>query len=180
MGEEIEMYRDVEDDNSRGLRHSLVLFWMRTWNHNHCKFTIDANRSRLIGCDEEDQRTLLHYWSHFANSVISSAYAGDIPKGVIKRVFDNSSAEMSPNIKYYSEEEYPHRDFALTCGIRASFCFLLSPIGVMEIVSTRNQDVGTLHTFYTSLEKWGYSSYNFRHSEKNTRTRAKVQAGWVV
>lgn len=69
--------------------------------------------------------------------------------GVITRVFMNNRPEMSPNISYYSLHEYPHRDFALSCGIRASLCLPLfktinfsgRPDGVMELVSTCDQDL---------------------------------------
>ncbi|XP_017226975.1 protein NLP3 isoform X2 [Daucus carota subsp. sativus] len=167
MGEEIEIRRDVELVNSQGLRHSLVLFWKASWKEDHYELTIDANRSRMIGCDEEDTTTLLPYQTRFAKSVIS-LYDGEeeYPKGVIERVYENGRPEISPDIKYYSEEEYPHREFALSCGIRASFCFPLNfEHGVMEIVSTRNQDVGTLETFCKSLEHLSGFRYNFRDHE---------------
>ncbi|XP_074332365.1 protein NLP7-like isoform X2 [Apium graveolens] len=67
--------------------------------------------------------------------------------GVITRVFLNNRPEMSPNISYYSLQEHPQRDFALSCGIRASLCLPLfktinfsgCPDGVMELVSTCDQ-----------------------------------------
>ena len=139
MAEESEIDSDEEVVNSWGLRQSLVLFWVPIWDQNHYDFTVDTNRSRFIGCDKKDQRALIRYWAHFDNFPI-----------MIERVFLSRSLEMSPNIKYYSEEEYPHRDFALSCGIRASFCFFIGD-GIMEIVSTRNQDIVTLDTFCKSL-----------------------------
>nr|XP_017227209.1 PREDICTED: protein NLP6-like isoform X2 [Daucus carota subsp. sativus] len=165
MGEEIEIHRDVELVKSPGLQHSLVLFWRVSWKDDHVELTIDANRSGMIGCDEEDETTLLPYQTRFAKSVISLD-GGDMPKGVIERVHKKWSSEMSPDIKYYSEEEYPHRDFALSCGIRASFCFpFLFSLSILEIVSTRNQDVGTLETFCKSLEYLSALRYNFRDHE---------------
>ncbi|KAL1804237.1 hypothetical protein ACET3Z_032884 [Daucus carota] len=138
MAEESEIDSDEEVVNSWGLRQSLVLFWVPIWDQNHYDFTVDTNRSRFIGCDKKDQRALIRYWAHFDNFPI-----------MIERVFLSRSLEMSPNIKYYSEEEYPHRDFALSCGIRASFCFFIGD-GIMEIVSTRNQDIVTLDTFFVA------------------------------
>ncbi|WOH16346.1 hypothetical protein DCAR_0935897 [Daucus carota subsp. sativus] len=150
MAEESENHSDEEVVNSWGLRQSLVLFWVPIWDQNHYDFTVDTNRSRFFGCDKEDQRALKLYWAHFDNFPI-----------MIERVFLSRSLEMSPNIKYYSEEEYPQRDFALSCGIRASFCFSIGD-GVMVIVSTRNQDIVTLDTFCKSLEDWSGLRCNFR------------------
>ncbi|KAL1804236.1 hypothetical protein ACET3Z_032883 [Daucus carota] len=160
MGEEREINRDVELVDSRGLRHSLLLFWALSCKDEHSELTVDASISRMIGCDEEDERTLLRYRTRFASSAIIVEPICST-EGVIERVFENRRAEMSPDISFYSKDEYPHRDFALTCGIRAFFCFpLCSPgrVGVMEIVSTRNQDVGILESFCTSFKLQKYEN----------------------
>ncbi|WOG83079.1 hypothetical protein DCAR_0102253 [Daucus carota subsp. sativus] len=57
-------------------------------------------------------------------------------------------AEVSPRISHYSTDEYPERDFALSCGIQASLCLPLfatddfsgHPNGVIELVFTSEED----------------------------------------
>ncbi|XP_074332261.1 protein NLP6-like isoform X1 [Apium graveolens] len=85
--------------------------------------------------------------------------------GVIERVLKNNSPEMSPNISFYSEDEYPHLHFALSCGILSSFCFPFKgtesagsgDYDVMEIVSTCNPDVETLRTFCQPSKRFHWS-----------------------
>lgn len=148
----------------------LVQFWKGSYRTDSLtgrscfELRVDQNQTfHFNGCDEGDRGQLSHYMTQSALCTIKSydnEVEGQREGGVISRVFWTGSPEMSPNISYYSEDEYPHKDFALSCGIRASFCFPFFnidhdsgwPDGVTEIVSTCNQGVGSVRKICESFE----------------------------
>ncbi|CAL5359391.1 unnamed protein product [Camellia sinensis] len=73
--------------------------------------------------------------------------------GLVGRVFRHQQQESTPNVQYYSCNEYLQRDHAISCNIKSSLVvplFELSRrccIGVFEIVSTTeiNTNLGIFH-----------------------------------
>ncbi|WOH16336.1 hypothetical protein DCAR_0935887 [Daucus carota subsp. sativus] len=85
--------------------------------------------------------------------------------------------EMSPDISCYSLQEYPHRDFALSCGIRSSLCVPIyqdifsyeSPGGVLEFVSTSTDQLKSFRNYCRYYEAFDntpliYSSFFFKNN----------------
>ncbi|CAL5440997.1 unnamed protein product [Camellia sinensis] len=68
--------------------------------------------------------------------------ASDEHLGLLGRVFRHQQRESTPNVQYYSDNEYPQRDRAIVCNIKQSlaipFFEFSGPccIGVLEMVST--------------------------------------------
>ncbi|XP_074332314.1 protein NLP6-like isoform X3 [Apium graveolens] len=150
-----------------GSKHSLVLFWTRSnYRGGYYERAMEPNRYLIIGCDDDARKNLLRYRSHFLGHTFR--WSCSDCHGVIERVLKNNSPEMSPNISFYSEDEYPHLHFALSCGILSSFCFPFYGSNrrcVMEIVSTSNQDVETLMKFCQSIKGfhwfWSFRDIKF-------------------
>ncbi|KAK1401934.1 hypothetical protein POM88_001539 [Heracleum sosnowskyi] len=81
------------------------------------------------------------------------------PTSIISRVFRSGEPEISPDISFYSQHEHPHRDFALSCGIRASFCLPIFqtvdendyyPDSVLELVSTSDKEIESLRRHFNT------------------------------
>lgn len=77
------------------------------------------------------------------------------------RVYKNKMPEITPDISYYSEDDYPHRKFALSCGFRSSFCLPVfedsykCPNGVLELVSTSDDLEILINHIYSSYSYSG-------------------------
>nr|XP_017224724.1 PREDICTED: protein NLP7-like [Daucus carota subsp. sativus] len=113
----------------------------------------------------------------------------DEETSVIAHVFMSNRPEMSPKIEFYSVNEYSHKDFALTCGIRASLCLPLfktvnfsgRPDGVMELVSTCDQDLEKvklsthLSYFLKKLGMYSLGDNIYRFIRTNTRKHAMLE-----
>lgn len=153
----------VAEIEQRVPRNSLIQVWKRSLTTSGVGFyelKIDPNYpTKITSCNEQgDREQLLRYTTQSASCRIP--LYDEKPKGVISRVFKKNRAEISPNISYYSADEYPQRDFALSCGIRTSFCFpwyntfgcLGLPEGVVEFVSSLDQDLETITCYCRSLE----------------------------
>ncbi|WOG82568.1 hypothetical protein DCAR_0101733 [Daucus carota subsp. sativus] len=147
----------VAEIEQRVPRNSLIQVWKRSLTTSGVGFyelKIDPNYpSKITGCNEQgDREQLLRYTTQSA-------------------VFKKNRAEISPNISYYSADEYPQRDFALSCGIRTSFCFpwyntfgcLGLPEGVVEFVSSLDQDLETITCYCRSLESQAFAIPEIDH-----------------
>ncbi|KAL1804233.1 protein NLP7 isoform X1 [Daucus carota subsp. sativus] len=155
--------------NDAATRNILIQFWEASTEaieggRRYCELTIPENsfeilpyevgglslyRMHSISCthriqldDEED------------DYIIQSKQQ----EGVISRVFRYKRPEMTPHISFYSLHEYPHREFAISCGIQPSLCFPLfktadcsgHPRGVVELVSTCEQDLENFKQYFES------------------------------
>ncbi|XP_017259069.1 protein NLP7 isoform X1 [Daucus carota subsp. sativus] len=148
----------IEKTQSSG--NILVQFWVadivtRAKGRQYCEL---RTQSQLFYHDQSDDRRLLSYRNHvvarsFRVSAGQEEDEGDDENwqellGITGSVFKNKKAEVSPRISHYSTDEYPERDFALSCGIQASLCLPLfatddfsgHPNGVIELVFTSEED----------------------------------------
>ncbi|THG21965.1 hypothetical protein TEA_005110 [Camellia sinensis var. sinensis] len=90
--------------------------------------------------------------------------------GLLGRVFRHQQLESTPNVQYYSCNEYPQRDRAIICNIKSSLVVPLFGfsrrccIGVFEMVSTTeiiNSHLGSF--FYSLLQIKGLPSSKCEH-----------------
>ncbi|KAK1353409.1 hypothetical protein POM88_052544 [Heracleum sosnowskyi] len=165
----------VEKTRSSG--NILIQYWAanivtREKGRQYCEL---RTRNQLFYHDQSDDTRLLSYRNHVvARSfrVHAGQEEADYNEqwqellGATGRVFCNKRVEVSPNVSHYSTDEYPQRDFALSCGIQASLCLPLfatndfsgHPNGVIEIVFTSEEDFHHLkpyiyyyHSVYSTL-----------------------------
>ncbi|KAL0382817.1 UNVERIFIED_CONTAM: protein NLP6 [Sesamum calycinum] len=90
--------------------------------------------------------------------------------GPLGRVFQSRSPEFTPDIRLYSTKEFPHRDYAIQCGLRT---YLALPIfnlhkseclGVLEWIDFEEAKQGEPHTLLirNALEEANLESPHFR------------------
>lgn len=134
------------------LRNVLIQMWVASSKTTkEGKYTVLTTQNEPFCILSDDGGGLASYRMHAAAASVTVQEDDDINKvegqkaeGVISRVFSNNMPEISPNISNYSLPEYPHREFALRCRIRASLCVPIYydehmysfPDGVLEFVST--------------------------------------------
>ncbi|KAM7491496.1 hypothetical protein LguiA_034417 [Lonicera macranthoides] len=96
-----------------GSQHSmLVQFWEPVIVGGQCVLTTS---NQPFAVNRMFDSGFLKYRKHCQSYQFHSNGVGG---GVIGRVFRDKQMESTPDIEYYSEEEYPQRDFALKCGVR--------------------------------------------------------------
>ncbi|KAK4404059.1 protein NLP4 [Sesamum angolense] len=90
--------------------------------------------------------------------------------GPLGRAFQSRSPEFTPDIRLYSTKEFPHRDYAIQCGLRT---YLALPIfnlhkseclGVLEWIDFEEAKQGEPHTLLirNALEEANLESPHFR------------------
>ncbi|KAG5563493.1 hypothetical protein RHGRI_006054 [Rhododendron griersonianum] len=112
------------------------------------------------------------------NSFYADAESGEDQLGLPGRVFLHQLPESTPDVRYYSLEEYPQREFALRCGIESSMAVPVfehsshTCVGVLEIVSPLSflfpvlNDKSFLGKMYDIFQEVGLQCFDgYKHSE---------------
>lgn len=173
---------DEVTSNATEIGNILIQFWAASsetteGGRRYCELTIPENPFEILSYDGgglswyrinsiactitiqlDDERYDNKLQGKQPEGVISRANRYKQPEGVISRVFRYRRPEMTPDISFYSLHEYPHREFALSCGIQSSLCFPLfktadcsgRPGGVIELVSTCEQDLEKFMQYFDS------------------------------
>ncbi|XP_017226093.1 protein NLP7 isoform X1 [Daucus carota subsp. sativus] len=175
--------RDKECSNYARLRKpeyvskSLIQMWVLSYKTNeegedYCELSTQ-NEPFYIVSDDDDGGLASYRMHSVAHTIMPdevNEVEGQKQEGVISRVFKNQRPEMSPDISCYSLQEYPHRDFALSCGIRSSLCVPIyqdifsyeSPGGVLEFVSTSTDQLKSFRNYCRY-----YEAFVFRGTKMN-------------
>ncbi|KAK1403045.1 hypothetical protein POM88_002650 [Heracleum sosnowskyi] len=161
--------RDEVTGNDTDIGNILIQFWAASCEtiqggRRYCELTIPENPFEILSYDGGG---LSWYRINSVACTITiqlddeqddNKLQGKQPEGVISRAFRYKRPEMTPNISFYSLHEYPHKEFALSCGIQSSLCFPLFktvdcsglPGGVIELVSTGEQDLEKFKQYFDS------------------------------
>ncbi|XP_059653228.1 uncharacterized protein LOC132300237 [Cornus florida] len=137
------------DTNLKFLDHVLIQFWAPITTEAGCLLVTSDQPFGLTHLDEG----LLEYRKHCLKYKLN--VDGEQHLGISGRVFRQKLHECIPNVRYYSSEEYPQLNLALTCNILASFAFPVfqtssqNCVGVLEFVT--NTHFRTLNTMCYSF-----------------------------
>lgn len=149
---------------NKDLKNVLLQLWQassKTTEGGRKYFQLTVQEKPFINRPDDGAGGLSSYRIHsLACTIAVQDNDNHRQEGVISRVFRTKRPEISPNISYYLTREYPHRDFALSCGMLASLCLPHfktvdhsgCPDGVIELVTTYDNKLMQIFDLYIALQ----------------------------
>ncbi|KAF7149675.1 hypothetical protein RHSIM_Rhsim02G0245200 [Rhododendron simsii] len=162
------------------LSSALVQFWAPTRTLGGRTLLTPQNQPFALGDITIIRRSWLCNYRmgmcrEYNNKFYADAESGEDELGLPGRVFLNKLPEYTPHVELYTLKEYPQLDFALRCGIYASWALPVfehsshTCVGVLEIVCRYNAtrtlyDENFLGRMYDIFQKSGLRCFDgYKH-----------------